>query len=645
MTSRPVAIDIFAGGGGLSLGLEQAGFDIILAIDRDPYHAATFQRNFPLSRVLCADVRRLEGRKIRELIGDIDIDLICGGPPCQGFSHIGKRNSSDPRNLLIKHFSRLVAELRPKAFLMENVPALQEAKRKSPLSEAIDSLSAAGYRITTPARALDASNFGVPQRRGRLFVIGIRAEFNSVARYPRSSCNHRPPQPTVWDAICDLPRVSEHRELFEKDTCKYLPTGRSGLHPYAALARGVTIDPCDLAHPRVWDQTMCTGCSRVRHRREVIRLYAATTPGAFVPAHHLPRLNPNGLSPTLRAGTDSEHGSFNAPRPIHPCEPRCITVREAARLHGYPDWFRFHPTKWHAHQQIGNSVCPPVARALGFSIRRALRLRASKPSEALPLSDSFAILRRRGRRVRRIAQLDEWPKVLTHLLKKADPSTSGGLRIPTFSVRDVAEAFRATRARMPRTRPGQFLRDITRSRNRDQLLACIHRRGFSIKEIRRRGVYGQFVPMGTPGAIGSPSSILVAHHEIVRAKRILSSTCTCESLPKVLSFLNRPSVRKALLGNATLVGNGSDPSRISNREVLHCSVRHAVRTDSAVITVAGHRNLPDLSTVHALLAKADARTCILVCPVTNRHVAVIVLSRRAERVSVRARSVFEVHEV
>ena len=384
-TSRPVAIDLFSGAGGLSLGLEQAGFDVILAVDRDPHHIATFGRNFPLTKTIRADIANLDGAKIRKVIGEIDVDLVCGGPPCQGFSDIGKRHSSDPRNMMMKHFVRLVAELKPKAFLMENVPGLQASKVKSVLDDAVRRLARSGYRITEPVRALDASRFGVPQRRERLFVVGTRTDFRTLVTYPTSSCKHRPAHTSVWDSMRDLPSLSTRKDLFKGDLSAYRSIPNPRLHLYAAIARGQQADPCDLAYPRIWDSTECSGCSRVRHRRDVVRLYAATAPGAMVPSHHLPRLDPKGLSPTLRAGTDSDHGSFNAPRPIHPYEPRCISVREAARLHGYPDWFRFFPAKWHAHRQIGNSVCPPVARALGFSIRRVLQLRAKRPTKALRL--------------------------------------------------------------------------------------------------------------------------------------------------------------------------------------------------------------------------------------------------------------------
>ena len=638
---RPVAIDLFSGAGGLSLGLEQAGFDVILAIDRDPHHVATFRRNFPQATVVCADIARLDGRAIRRVIGDVEVDLICGGPPCQGFSHIGKRHSSDPRNVLMQHFVRLVLQLRPKAFLMENVPGLQSMWIRSWFEDALERLNSAGYRITKPVRSLDASHFSVPQRRKRLFVIGTRNEFETLVTYPSSSCRHRPSSTSVWNALRDLPSLSGREELFDRDVWPYRPMPASRLHPYAALARGEVIDPCDLAYPRVWNRRSCSGCSRVKHRPDVVRLYAATARGAMVPSHNLPKLAPRGLAPTLRAGTDGEHGSFNAPRPIHPYQPRCISVREAARLHGFPDWFGFFPAKWHAHRQIGNSVCPPVARALGFAIRRALRLRASRPSKELELCDKFEVPKRRGKRVQRISQLTEWPKVLEYLLRKAGPSADGRLRKSTFSVRDVAEAYRRTDARMPRTPPGRLLSDIARSRNRLNLLKHVHDRGYSIAHIGENGLYGRFVPIGTLGSLETVSGLTISRSEIATAKRVTKAKGISQSFAKLIAFLQRPSVSRTLLSSGRFARVGQLPRRIVKRAVIRCAVQSGGRQRKGIIAVANHRGLPELSSIRSLMEQYQVGLCVVVTSITRRHVAAFLVVRRGDRTFVKTRSVFE----
>ena len=125
-SNRPIAIDLFAGVGGLSLGFEQAGFDVVAAVEYDPIHAGIHELNFPNCEVICADVRNLSGSEIRKRsrIGDEPIDVVVGGPPCQGFSLIGHRVLDDPRNGLVFHFLRIVKELKPRAFVMENVPGM-----------------------------------------------------------------------------------------------------------------------------------------------------------------------------------------------------------------------------------------------------------------------------------------------------------------------------------------------------------------------------------------------------------------------------------------------------------------------------------------------------------------------------------------
>ncbi|MFO0211734.1 MAG: DNA cytosine methyltransferase, partial [Pseudanabaena sp.] len=123
---RPIAVDLFAGVGGMTLGFEQAGFDVLASVEIDPIHCATHEYNFPMWKVICASVTDISGDDIRQKsdIGDREVDVVFGGPPCQGFSLMGKRAFDDPRNQLVSHFMRLVTELRAKYFVMENVKGL-----------------------------------------------------------------------------------------------------------------------------------------------------------------------------------------------------------------------------------------------------------------------------------------------------------------------------------------------------------------------------------------------------------------------------------------------------------------------------------------------------------------------------------------
>lgn len=159
--SRPIGIDLFAGAGGLSLGFEQAGFDVAAAVEIDPIHCAVHQFNFPDSVVLCASVVGLTGDAIRRQagIGDRAIDVVFGGAPCQGFSLIGKRALDDPRNQLVFHFVRLVRELQPSYCVFENVKGLTVGPHRRFLHELIGAFEDAGYDMLLPYRVLNAADF------------------------------------------------------------------------------------------------------------------------------------------------------------------------------------------------------------------------------------------------------------------------------------------------------------------------------------------------------------------------------------------------------------------------------------------------------------------------------------------------------
>ena len=367
---RPIAIDLFAGAGGLSLGFEQAGFDVVAAVEYDPIHAAIHELNFPATKVICSDVKELASLDkllLRERlgIGDAEIDSIIGGPPCQGFSLIGQRVLEDARNSLISDFATIVGKLQPKTFVMENVPGMASGSHGQLLAELKERFRSSGYRIRDPHRVLNAGNFGVPQDRRRLFILGARTDVR-LPEYPASQTLIRgkkrtlfdelPPGPSVADALDDLPEIERHPSLFETD--KVL-TDRSGLaSSYAQILRGDIDDLDDYSFLRMHDSSRLSGNLRARHTDTSVARFAATCGGQTEPISRFYRLPAGGVSNTLRAGTGTDHGAYTAPRPIHHRSPRCITVREAARLHSFPDWFTFHRTIWHGFRQIGNAVPP-----------------------------------------------------------------------------------------------------------------------------------------------------------------------------------------------------------------------------------------------------------------------------------------------
>jgi DNA (cytosine-5)-methyltransferase 1 len=378
---RPLAVDVFAGAGGLSLGFEQAGFDIVAAVEKDPIHAVVHKFNFPYSTTFCRDVNAVTGEIVRNQsqLRDRELHVVIGGAPCQGFSMIGKRQLDDPRNALLAEFARLVLELRPRYAVLENVAGLIRGNHRLLLNEIIELFEANdNYRVLLPYRVLQAAQYGTPQSRERLFLIAARTDVPLPA-YPGPSHTPRridggavtgdlPVGPSVWEAIGDLPDADKYEELLHRDSviARYAQPS-----DYAAELRGLSRSAGDLSYLRPVEDKLLTSSLRTVHTRVSIQRFAATQPGTTEKISRFLRLHPDGIANTLRAGTDTERGAYTSPRPIHPKRPRVITVREAARLHGYPDWFRFHVTKWHGFRQIGNSVPPHLACAVATAILQA----------------------------------------------------------------------------------------------------------------------------------------------------------------------------------------------------------------------------------------------------------------------------------
>ena len=382
---RPIAVDLFAGVGGLSLGLEQAGFDVVAAVEIDPIHAAAHKFNFPRTAVLARSVSDLTAEDIRRVsgIGDRKVDVVCGGAPCQGFSLIGHRILADPRNRLVGEFLRLVRELDADYFIFENVKGLTLGDHRKLLDELVSDFGVAGYEVLLPWKVLNAADFGVPQDRERLFLMGAKRGL-ALPNYPAaqfarpgSSATRLPPSPTCQDALGDIPDAELFDELQRTDSVRTFIWGRPS--EYASVLRVMRSAPDDLSYPRLWDKTVLTASARTDHSAISRRRFAETAEGGVEPISRFFKLPRGGLSNTLRAGTDAARGAFTSPRPIHFAYPRCITVREMARLHGFPDWFRFHETKWHGARQIGNAVPPPLARAVGRQVLEAIGLSVERP--------------------------------------------------------------------------------------------------------------------------------------------------------------------------------------------------------------------------------------------------------------------------
>lgn len=377
---RPTVLDLFAGAGGLGLGFEQAGFDVVAAAEIDPVHCAVHSYNFPTCATICGDVTSTTGPEIERIAGK-KIDVVVGGAPCQGFSLIGQRALDDPRNKLVSHFLRIVVETCPKVFVLENVKGLTLGKHRAFLDEIVTEADAKGYKVLLPWQVLNARDYGVPQDRKRLFLIGVRKDCE-LPRYPDALLLEL--GVTCGEALGDLPDAESFPALLKSETVP-APISDS-LSEYAMEMRCLTPDSWHFGYRRRWNTGLLTSSMRTSHTEISRRRFSETAQGKVEPISRFFKLAEDGVSNTLRAGTDSARGAFTSPRPIHYQYDRCVTVREMARLHGFPDWFRFHPTKWHGARQIGNAVPPPLARAVAKEILEStFGLQPTRPIDTLVL--------------------------------------------------------------------------------------------------------------------------------------------------------------------------------------------------------------------------------------------------------------------
>jgi DNA (cytosine-5)-methyltransferase 1 len=395
--ARPIGIDLFAGAGGMSLGFEQAGFDVVAAVEIDPVHCAVHKFNFPHCAVMPRSVVGVTGQEIRLAagIGTRKVDVVFGGAPCQGFSMIGQRAFDDPRNILVLDFLRIVAELDASYFVFENVKGLTIGQHKQFLDEIVMMAGQLGYKVRTPWKVLDAANYGTPQHRERLILYGAKERL-ALPNYPQQQTKAADGKgkaptslqqgPTVAEALDDLPEAEFFDALQLTDEVRPDAWGTPSL--YASELRCLTNDAWHFGYVRDWDRSLLTSSARTEHTEISRRRFSETLGGETEPVSRFYKLSATGLSNTLRAGTDGARGAFTSPRPIHHAKNRCITVREMARLHGYPDWFRFNETKWHGARQIGNSVPPPLARAAASKVIEALGLLPERPFELVGLGDT-----------------------------------------------------------------------------------------------------------------------------------------------------------------------------------------------------------------------------------------------------------------
>jgi len=364
IVTKSSIIDLFSGVGGFSLGATRAGFSLLGAVDNDTRALESHSLNFPNSRHWQTDLSHVKGSDLAEYFGfnKAKISGIIGGPPCQGFSFIGRNDIDDPRNRLFVHFFRIVAECSPDFFLAENVPGILTEKSSGIRAEALSYVEK-DY-IILPHMRLSASDFGAPTTRTRIFFYGYRR--GKLCELTHS--DFAPPidveKITVRMALKGLPTKIDPNWQNAADGWRKIGkicNGYFGYRLHGHIPAGV--GETEAVEKLATDKKV-SGCLGTVHSLKLQERYASIAPGKQDAVSKSRRLEEDGFCPTLRAGTGSDRGSYQAVRPLHPTENRVITPREAARLQGFPDWFRFHPTKWHSFRQIGNSVSPILAERI-----------------------------------------------------------------------------------------------------------------------------------------------------------------------------------------------------------------------------------------------------------------------------------------
>lgn len=340
--SKYIGIDIFSGAGGLSLGAQNAGIDIILAIEKEPNAARTFKRNHPKTNVIIEDIRKI---KIKELNLETPF-IVFGGPPCQGFSVSNRqtRNLSNENNNLFEEFLRFVRALNPAWFLFENVEGIVSFNDRKTIEILCNIFESLNYSVKW--EVLTASKYGVPQDRNRFFLVGNNLGIDF--KFPRPFSEKIP----VVDAIDDLPELKNGEKLdsapYIKEPSEYAKKLRNrsefSSQNYVSINTPAVIERYKYIKPgQNWE---AIPEKLMQNYKDKTRCHS----GIYK------RLLPNKPSVVI--------SNYRKNMLIHPFQDRGLSVREAARIQSFPDDFIFEGTLMHIQQQIGNAVPPMLAEVI-----------------------------------------------------------------------------------------------------------------------------------------------------------------------------------------------------------------------------------------------------------------------------------------
>jgi DNA (cytosine-5)-methyltransferase 1 len=352
MNKKYNVVDLFCGCGGLSKGFEEAGYHILVGVDSEQSALNTFERNHDNSKGLKLDLYKKESfDKIKEAVGDNDVDLVIGGPPCQGFSLTGQRQFDDPRNQLYLAMIEVVHRFNPKAFLVENVPGMANLYKGTVRDEVIKRFTDMGYKVSY--KIVCAADYGVPQIRKRLVFVGLR-DSDTAFEFPKP---YLIPENyiTCEQAISDLPslendlgtEISEYCGSPSTDFQKLMRGDNSVLHNHVAVAHKDFVKETIAQVPDGGNyKDLPKGVGESRNFHMAWTRYASNKPSRTIDTGH----------------RNNFHYKWN----------RCPTVRESARLQSFPDDFVFLGTKTQQNRQVGNAVPVLLGKAIAEQIKKYL---------------------------------------------------------------------------------------------------------------------------------------------------------------------------------------------------------------------------------------------------------------------------------
>ena len=378
-------LDLFCGCGGFSLGMERAGFQCLAAIDFNAEAVETFRANFPeVQHVLERDLTKFSPAELAKLIGTNRVDVIAGGPPCQGFSgarkvdgaNHGDRLKDDPRRLLFREYLRYVAHFQPRVFIMENVLGLQTAAGGAYFTAVQHEARLLGYRVVS--QVADAFALGVPQKRRRQLIIGVRGDLPGFFPSELTPAPRAFPGTTLGPAIGDLPPLTAGEG---EEDCEYDPERRRRhLARWGKVARRYLYRVLEVA-----DSPLLTAHRARPHSARDLRDFALLHEGensaqamrrgvAFEWPYSKKHFKDRYTRQSRRkaCSTIVAHLSKDGLMFIHPTQNRSLTPREAARVQSFPDWFWFPVARTHQFRIIGNAVPPLIAEAVGLEVRAFL---------------------------------------------------------------------------------------------------------------------------------------------------------------------------------------------------------------------------------------------------------------------------------